>query len=346
MSFHRFVDRAGVIEAFQALGFEGPEEAARFRSADLLYRHLLDKAGGDSTGPQFRELAQRYRKARHLAGRLEGAGRDLVGLHDPATSMLRHAGAPAIRSPLSGDVLADSPVRYVRPDSIQSSQSPARLSRVAVPPGEGGDHAGPAAVRARPAPPGPQGSGAEPRPPRPRDHDAAARERDPDRAARRQRDRVRRGVAHRGAEEGASSLRDAVRPGQRDGARGARGDGGAEPQRRCRARPRGRLRARCRGVHPWWRTPPTGSGSTTSTSRCCRSVPTPTARSTACGTGCRRGWAMPGCSTPTCSRPRPGSPFRSSRRCLASTGRWWARTAAPTPGRTSTSAARAGGSSA
>lgn len=115
MKFHRYLDRKAVAAAFGTLGFETLDETSRFRRVDLLYRHLLERSGGDSTGPEFRELSQRYRKARHLAGKLEGAGRDLAGLRDPATSPLRHAGVPVIGSPRSGEALADSPVWHARP---------------------------------------------------------------------------------------------------------------------------------------------------------------------------------------------------------------------------------------
>ena len=125
MKFHRYLDREAVAAAFGDLGFATPDEATGFRSVDRLYRHLLQRSGGDSTGPEFRDLPQRFMKAGHLARKVEGAGRDLVGLHDPATATLRHVSAPASRSPLGGGVLDDEAVRYVRPDSIQSSQSPA-----------------------------------------------------------------------------------------------------------------------------------------------------------------------------------------------------------------------------
>ena len=125
MKFHRYLDREAVAAAFEDLGFATPDEATGFRSVDRLHRHLLERSGGDSTGPEFRELPQRFMKAGHLARKVEGAGRDLVGLHDPATATLRHVSAPASRSPLGGGVLDDEAVRYVRPDSIQSSQSPA-----------------------------------------------------------------------------------------------------------------------------------------------------------------------------------------------------------------------------
>ena len=125
MKFHRFLDREAVAAAFEALGFATPDEATRFRNVDRLYRHLLQRTGGDGTGPEFRDLPQRFLEAQHLASKFEGAGRDLVGLHDPATAMLRHLAAPAIQAPAGSGVLDEEAVRYVRPDSIQSSQSPA-----------------------------------------------------------------------------------------------------------------------------------------------------------------------------------------------------------------------------
>ena len=105
MRYYKFLDEDMVTAEFKALGFESPEEATRFRTVDQLYQHLGQQTEGTEEAERdqdiFKNLPQRYRQAKHLATKLERAGRDLVGLNDPATASLRHF-KPAASTPSSG----------------------------------------------------------------------------------------------------------------------------------------------------------------------------------------------------------------------------------------------------
>ncbi|MFB8788391.1 MAG: neuraminidase-like domain-containing protein [Potamolinea sp.] len=100
-------------------GFTSTAEVAAFPRFNALLAATKAKTG-DTALPTYKF----YREAQKRAMRVETVMRDAIVAHDPLSQALRHVRTPALPREVATE-LENEPIRYAKPDSIQSSQSPA-----------------------------------------------------------------------------------------------------------------------------------------------------------------------------------------------------------------------------
>lgn len=106
-------------EELSRYGFTSTAEVAAFPRFNALLAATKAKTG-DTALPTYKF----YREAQKRALRVETVMRDAIVGHDPLSQALRHVRTPALPREVATE-LENDPIRYAKPDSIQSSQSPA-----------------------------------------------------------------------------------------------------------------------------------------------------------------------------------------------------------------------------
>ncbi|MFB8789151.1 MAG: neuraminidase-like domain-containing protein [Potamolinea sp.] len=106
-------------EELSRYGFTSTAEVAAFPRFNALLAATKAKTG-DTPLPTYKF----YREAQKRAMRVETVMRDAIVTHDPLSQALRHVRTPALPQGVATE-LENDPIRYAKPDSIQSSQSPA-----------------------------------------------------------------------------------------------------------------------------------------------------------------------------------------------------------------------------
>ena len=109
-------------QQLERYGFSSAAEVAGFRRFSDLHKVAQTKAStrADATPPTY----QFYREAKRRAMQTENVMRDAIASQDPVSQALRHVRPPSLPESLTRALGAD-PIRYAKPESIQSSQSPA-----------------------------------------------------------------------------------------------------------------------------------------------------------------------------------------------------------------------------
>jgi hypothetical protein len=106
-------------EELSRYGFTSTAEVAAFPRFNALLAATKAKTN-DTPLPTYKF----YREAQKRARRVETVMRDAIVGHDPLSQALRHVRTPALPQGVATE-LENDPIRYAKPDSIQSSQSPA-----------------------------------------------------------------------------------------------------------------------------------------------------------------------------------------------------------------------------
>jgi hypothetical protein len=106
----------------ESYGFSSTAEVAGFRSLSELCEAAQTKGRSRADGnlPTY----EFYREAKQRAIETENVMRDAIASQDPVTQALRHVRPPSLPESVTR-TLRQAPVRYAKPESIQSSQSPA-----------------------------------------------------------------------------------------------------------------------------------------------------------------------------------------------------------------------------
>jgi len=109
-------------QQLERYGFSSTAEVAGFRRFSDMYQAVQTKASGraDATPPTY----QFYREAKRRAMQAENVMRDAIASQDPVSQSLRHVRPPSLPESVTR-ALREDPIRYAKPESIQSSQSPA-----------------------------------------------------------------------------------------------------------------------------------------------------------------------------------------------------------------------------
>lgn len=106
-------------EELSRYGFTSTADVAAFPRFNALLAVTKAKTG-DTALPTYKF----YREAQKRARRVETVMRDAIVGYDPLSQALRHVRTPALPQGVATE-LENEPIRYAKPDSIQSSQSPA-----------------------------------------------------------------------------------------------------------------------------------------------------------------------------------------------------------------------------
>jgi hypothetical protein len=109
-------------QQLERYGFSSAAEVAGFRRFSDMHKVAQTKASGraDATPPTY----QFYREAKRRAMQAENVMRDAIASQDPVSQSLRHVRPPSLPESVTR-ALQEEPIRYAKPESIQSSQSPA-----------------------------------------------------------------------------------------------------------------------------------------------------------------------------------------------------------------------------
>lgn len=109
-------------QELERYGFSSTAEVAGFRRLSDMHKAAQTKASGRAHAalPTY----QFYREAKRRAMQAENVMRDAIASQDPVSQSLRHVRPPSLPESVTR-ALQEEPIRYAKPESIQSSQSPA-----------------------------------------------------------------------------------------------------------------------------------------------------------------------------------------------------------------------------
>jgi len=114
-------EQDGFDEELARYGFNSSAEVAECRDLTELAEKIKDKQIDEVESPNLYELYRKAHRRQQLVAQVMG---NITVSQDPVSKGLRHVQPPALPQVIASE-LQSEPVRYAKPDSIQSSQSPA-----------------------------------------------------------------------------------------------------------------------------------------------------------------------------------------------------------------------------